>query len=117
LIYEAFDVVRVPFPFADRNSAKRRPSLVLCDAELFNTAAGHSVMAMVTSASHTPWPLDLVIEDLVSAGLKSPSIVRFKIFTLDHQLILNTLGRLSRRDEQQVQRNLHRLLLGTGDPD
>jgi hypothetical protein len=39
-------------------------------------------MAMITSASHAPWPLDVAIADLKSAGLSVPSIVRLKLFAL-----------------------------------
>ena len=56
MIYNAFDVVRVPFPFTDRQAAKNRPALVLSNAKAFNRSADHSVMAMITSASHGPWP-------------------------------------------------------------
>lgn len=47
--FDRFAVVRVPFPFTDRNATKNRPALVLSDPVAFNTPAGHSVMAMITS--------------------------------------------------------------------
>lgn len=56
--FERFTVVRVPFPFTDRNTIKNRPALVLSPAYSFNTPTGHSVMAMITSADNVPWPLD-----------------------------------------------------------
>ena len=65
--FERFTVVRVPFPFTDRNATKNRPALVLSDAATFNTPAGHSVMAMITSQSNAPWPLDCLIGDLAAA--------------------------------------------------
>jgi hypothetical protein len=68
--------VRVPFPFTDRDTSVNRPALVLSDAAHFNTPAGHSVMAMITSAGHRPWPLDTPIGDLPAAGLPAPSMVR-----------------------------------------
>ena len=49
MTFERFAVVRVPFPFSDRNSTKNRPAVVLSDATAFNIPAGHSVMAMITS--------------------------------------------------------------------
>ena len=68
--FERFDVVRVPFPFTDRQAEKNRPVLVISDGAAFNRVAGHSVMAMITSASHAPWPLDVPIGDIhfVEAG-------------------------------------------------
>ena len=47
--FDRYAVVRVPFPFTDRNATKNRPAVVLSDAVAFNTPAGHSVMAMITS--------------------------------------------------------------------
>ena len=35
MIFKAFDVVVVPFPFADRDATKRRPALVISNV-LFN---------------------------------------------------------------------------------
>ena len=110
MIYNAFDIVRVPFPLTDRNTAKNRPALVLSNAKAFNRPAGHSVMAMITSASHNPWPLDRAINDLTSAGLPSASIVRFKLFTLDHRLVRGRLGKLSDTDRENVLLNLAELM-------
>ena len=110
MTFERFAVVRVPFPFTERNSSKNRPALVLSDATSFNTPAGHSVMAMITSQGNTPWPLDCPIADLKTAGLPAPSLVRFKLFTLDHRLERGDLGKLSAIDTATVSTALtHRL--------
>ena len=42
---------------------------------------------MIASQGNPPWPLDCSITDLKSAGLPAPSLVRFKLFTLDHRLV------------------------------
>jgi mRNA interferase MazF len=100
--YKAFDVVRVPFPFTDRAATKNRPALILSDENAFNTPAGHSIMAMITSEANAPWPLDCLIADLEAAGLPAPSRVRFKLFTLDHRLVRGSLGHLAKTDEATV---------------
>ena len=105
-----FDVVVVPFPFTDRAAAKRRPALVLSHADAFDRVAGHSVMAMITSADHAAWPLDVPVGDLASAGLPSPSTVRMKLFTLDHRLVLRRAGRLAASDAAAVEATLAALL-------
>lgn len=99
---ERFDVVKVPFPFTDRPVARFRPALVISDAENFNARIGHSVMAMITSAHHARWPLDTVIEDLDTAGLPAPSMVRMKLFTLDHRVIHSRLGSIGEMDRGAV---------------
>ena len=118
MTYERLQVVRVPFPFTDRNAKKNRPALIVSDSERFNAPAGHSVMAMITSAKNSPWPLDVPIGDLELAGLPAASKVRFKLFTLDHRLVNGVLGQLGPSDEAAF-RSALRLLLsseGAGEP-
>ena len=110
--FDRFAVVRVPFPFTDRNATKNRPALVLSDPVAFNTPAGHSVMAMITSQANAPWPLDCPLTDLAAAGLPAPSKVRFKLFTLDHRLVRGQLGKLSTADAEVVRAGLASLLSG-----
>lgn len=110
--FERYTVVRVPFPFTDRNATKNRPALVLSDPAAFNTPAGHSVMAMITSQANAPWPLDCTLTDLAAAGLPAPSKVRFKLFTLDHRLVKGEIGKLSPADVAVVRAGLTSLLGG-----
>jgi mRNA interferase MazF len=107
---EAYQVVRVPFPFTDRQAARNRPALVLSDAAAFNAPAGHALLAMITSAGNDPWPLDCAIADLDAAGLPAPSKVRFKLFTLDARLARGVLGRLAEPDAARVKQALGELL-------
>ncbi len=110
MTFEAFDLVVVPFPFTDRSTTKRRPALVLSDAKAFNQQVGQSVLAMVTSARNSDWPLDIAIEDLDSAGLPSASVVRMKLFTLDDQLVIRKAGALADSDRKAVVASLRLLL-------
>lgn len=108
--FERFRVVRVPFPFTDRNATKNRPALVLSDAEAFNAPAGHTVLAMITSVETPDLPLDCPLEDLDQAGLPVPSKLRFKRFTPDNRLVRGELGRLSAADAKRVAQGLSTLL-------
>jgi mRNA interferase MazF len=108
VICDRWDVVVVPFPFSDRAAEKRRPALVL-SSTAFNRA-GHSVLAMITTRGHHPWPGDCNLEDLDDAGLPLPCIVRLKLFTLDNRIILRRLGRLSVADRARVESNLDKHL-------
>lgn len=108
--FEAFDVVVVPFPFTDKTTTKRRPALVLSAAKAFNKRVAHCVLAMITSAQNSEWPLDVEIEDLAAAGLPSASIVRMKLFTLDDQLVIRKAGSLAPKDRKTVAKALHKLL-------
>jgi mRNA interferase MazF len=108
--YKVFDVVRVPFPFTDKKTSKNRPALILSDADAFNVPSGHAVMAMITSAQNTAWPLDCTITDLTAAGLPAASVVRCKFFTLDERLVSGVLGKLATKDQQSVTATLSKLL-------
>ncbi len=109
-IYSQFDVVIVPFPFTDSSSSKRRPALVISEPATFNTPMQKSVMAMITTATHQPWALDVSITDLAAAGLRTPSIVRMKLFTLDHDLIVQSIGHLTEVDMDEVMKSICKLV-------
>ena len=60
MIFDLSAVVRVPFPFTDRNATKSHPALVLSDANTFNTfntPAGHSLRAVIAEEANSPRPL------------------------------------------------------------
>jgi mRNA interferase MazF len=107
--FERFSVVVVPFPFADRASVRRRPAVAVSTPDSLGQA-GHTVMAMITSAGNPPWPLDVPISDLGAAGLPQPSVARMKLFTLDDRLVLRVAGRLAAGDAAELQRSLDRVL-------
>jgi mRNA interferase MazF len=109
VIYKQFDVVAVPFPFTDMNAVKRRPALVL-STERFNNQSGNCVLSMITSQDNPDWPFDTKIGSIVKAGLKAPSKVRMKLFTLDNRLIVRKLGALSSKDRQAVTMTLYGLM-------
>ncbi|QNJ13157.1 hypothetical protein SynA18461_00503 [Synechococcus sp. A18-46.1] len=51
-VVQAFELVRIPFPFTDWPVIKRRPALVFSRPE-FQQQSGHLLLAMVTSAKHS----------------------------------------------------------------
>lgn len=65
---------------------------------------------MITSADNPSWPLDVLISDLAGAGLPAASIVRMKLFTLDHRFVLGKLGQLVAADRKSATRALNALL-------
>ncbi len=101
--FEAFDVVLVPFPFTDRSTTKRRPALVLSNAD-YSQDTGQIICAMITTARRSSWRSDVPVRDLSEAGLPVPSKVRMKVFTLDSRIVLRRLGRLSKHDDRAVAR-------------
>lgn len=110
MTYELFDVVVVPYPFTDKKSTKRRPALICSNAGNFNDLVEHSVMAMITSAKNSAWPLDVLIADLKKVGLHSPSVIRMKLFTLDHRHVIKKIGSLSPKDQKAFVKALQKLM-------
>jgi mRNA interferase MazF len=109
---DAFDVVVVPFPYADRLAEKRRPALVVSNRTL--APLGLVWVAMITSAGNEPWSCDVAIADLDAAGLPARSVVRpAKIACIEPRRILRRAGRLDPATARQVARTLH-AFLGTG---
>lgn len=107
--YDPFDVVVVPFPYADRLAEKRRPALVVSSRKL----AVHGVIwvAMITSADNEPWSSDVLITDLRRAGLPAPSVVRTaKIACIEPGRIDRRLGRLDKAAAKMVGQKLRGFL-------
>jgi mRNA interferase MazF len=110
--FEQWQVVVVPFPFTDRPVRRRRPALVVSRPDALGNPIGHSVLAMITSAGHSRWPLDVSLSDLACAGLPAPSVVRMKLFTLDDRLVERSIGQLAQADATPVAAALARLFGG-----
>ena len=102
MIFRAFDVVAVPFPFTDRDAIKRRPALVISNV-LFNKQHDQLVLVMITTTTNNVWPSDVSLTNWQEAGLKVACHFRLKLFTLDQNLISKTIGHLSSQDVKAVQ--------------
>jgi mRNA interferase MazF len=107
--FDRFDIVVVPFPYADRLAEKRRPALVISNRKL----AAHGVIwvAMITSADNESWSSDVAVADLRRAGLPAPSVVRpAKIACIEPSRIDRRLGRLDRTAARTVGQKLRGFL-------
>jgi mRNA interferase MazF len=101
--YSQYDVVLMLFPFTERKGKKQRPAVVLSSLE-FNQSHQHSIVAMVTTASVTQWKSDLALKNVAEAGLLIPCVIRAKLFTISHELVIGRVGSLSAGDSVAVER-------------
>jgi len=87
-----FDIILVPFPFADLSSTKRRPCLVLATYRP-RSMSEHAIVCMMTSQVKVPhFPYDILFSDYKEAGLPKPTLIRLsKIVTVDSQIIIKKL--------------------------
>jgi mRNA interferase MazF len=107
--FDSYDIVVVPFPYADRLAEKRRPALVISNRKL----AAHGVLwvAMITSAENASWSSDVAITDHTRAGLPAPSVVRpAKIACIEPSRIDRRVGRLDKAAARTVGRKLRGFL-------
>jgi mRNA interferase MazF len=103
--FDAFDIVVVPFPYADRLAEKRRPALVISNRRL--SPLGLIWVAMITSAENAPWSCDVTIANLTRAGLPAPSVVRTaKIACIEPARIERRAGRLDKVTAKAVAQKL-----------
>ena len=110
MICENWKVVVVPFPFVDAPITKTRPTLVLSSVQ-FNSATDQTICAMITTAARSRWSNDLAISDLESAGLRTPCVVRWKVFTLENALIARSVGSLGPSDRQHARAAVEEIFL------
>ena len=109
--FEAWDIVKVPFPYADRPVRQRRPALVVVAG---NIQAHHSLVwvLMITSADNRRWPSDVAVSDLATAGLPAASVVRTaKVAVIDVR-DAEHLGTLPTADRSAIAAHLSEHLRG-----
>ena len=108
--FEQGDIIRVPFPYTDRETRQRRPALVVSDGPVGEGGALLWVV-MITSAANRPWSGDVPVPD--QAGLPAPSVVRpVKIATIEARHA-DPIGKLPADAHACVMRHVSSFLGGT----
>ncbi|MES1203289.1 MAG: type II toxin-antitoxin system PemK/MazF family toxin [Pseudomonadota bacterium] len=104
--FAQWDIVILPFPYADKLAEKRRPGLVISGDTLFDDH-GLLWVAMITSAKNADRPGDIPIQNLKSAGLPVASLIRpSKVATIEPARVLRRAGALPPKQQEQVGRAL-----------
>ncbi|MBV9570431.1 MAG: type II toxin-antitoxin system PemK/MazF family toxin [Alphaproteobacteria bacterium] len=97
-----FDIVIVPFPYADRLAEKRRPAVVISKPPVGDRYK-LVWLAMITSAANPKWECDIEISDLKSTALPAPSRIRpVKIATADEARVVRRIGKLGAKDAKAL---------------
>lgn len=110
MVCNQWQIAVVPFPFVDSSHTKPRPVLVLSTHE-FNQQQQSCLVAMITTAKHSQWVGDTIIQDIEATGLIVPSLIRLKLFTLDTSIMRDAIGQLSENDRQRFQHNFKQFVL------
>jgi mRNA interferase MazF len=106
-LYKKGEVIVLPFPFIDSEFTKRRPAVVLSN-DLFNINHSYVVVGMITTAKKSSEASDIKLRDWKKSGLKKACLFRFKIFSVQKNLIIEKAGSLSTFDRTQVFRQLNK---------
>lgn len=104
------DVVVVPFPFSDLTHAKRRPALVVAEAD-----GSALLLCQITSqAARDCYAVRLNDADFESGSLHKSSHIRTnRVFTADGGIVLYAAGRLRRAKTDEAVETLVALLRGS----
>jgi mRNA interferase MazF len=111
MAFQRGDVLLVPFPFSDLSTTKVRPAVVV-SGPLYHSIEPDLLLAGITSnVPAVTGPLDYILTDWRSAGLRYPSALKPVLFTLDPNRVLYRVGALTPTDLSEVTLRL-RLALG-----
>ena len=99
----AYDLVLIPFPYADLSSSKKRPVLIL-------TAPDHHgdfIALAVTTVPQEEPAIPLTAMDIEDGTLPKPSWIRVdKVFTLSDQNIVKHIGKIKTTCMEKVLKSL-----------
>ncbi len=108
--FEQGDVIRVPFPYTDRQTRQHRPALVVSSGGIGEQSQFLWVV-MITSAENRRWPDDHDIgANYREVGLPAPSVIRpTKIATIESR-DASPIGRIPRNMLRRVLETIGRNL-------
>lgn len=99
-VFNPGDVILISYPFGEGAGVRKRPALVV-SSSAFNQETGELVIAQITSRVSAPARAgDYTIAEWREAKLPRPALVRARLATLAHSLVLRRLGSLSEADYQ-----------------
>ena len=104
----AGEVVVIPFPRTDPAGGKRRPALVIADLP-----GADLILCQITSrAHHDAFSVPLDSSDFERGQLGQPGFIRpQRLFTLEHHLILNSIGKVQAAKLDEVLRRVRGLFV------
>ena len=95
------EIVLMEFPFTNMKEHKQRPAVVVKD-----TKDNDAVFVRITTKER-PEQFELKIQNWEKAGLLKPSVIRIhKIASLQTDLIVKQMGKLSKQDKLEFRNAL-----------
>jgi hypothetical protein len=108
--YEQFDVVVVPFnvvvvPYPE-GCDNYRSAVVISNVN----EKGFLLMLISDVTTYSQDLMDISIKDIITAGLKKPSVIQIKFFSIDSRLIIKKIGELSSFDQSKLIKSIQNIL-------
>ncbi len=98
--YNFGDIVLVTFPFSDLKSLKKRPSVVI-SSKKFNNFNDIIIMAISGNIVNDYYQ-NAIIRDWKASGLIKESIFKPVVATIENNLIIKQIGKLSDHDTMSL---------------
>lgn len=111
MTFQRGEVLLVPFPFSNLRSDKVRPAVVLSSSAYHATEPDIIIGAITSNVAAATAPVDYILSDWRQANLRLPSAFKPVVVTMDPELVVLKIGRLTERDLRAIGERL-RLLLG-----
>jgi len=93
-MYSRGEVLLIPVPFTDLSASKRRPVLVVSNNS-YNSANLDMIIVAITSNLIQPG-IPITTNDMIRGQLPKSSIIRTdKIYTLDQNIVVKSIGHIS----------------------
>lgn len=109
--FEFGDIILVPFPFSDQSTSKKRPAVIVSSDAYNSDRPDIILMAITSQLRHLGKTGEAEVRDWREAGLLKPSLIKPILATIEKNLVLKKLGRLSEKDRHALRETL-RLILG-----
>ncbi|HEY5884843.1 MAG TPA: type II toxin-antitoxin system PemK/MazF family toxin [Pyrinomonadaceae bacterium] len=104
--YSKGDLILVRYPFTDHSTAKVRPAIAVSAPH----PSDEVFIVPLTSRTTSLRAGEFVMIDWKKAGLNVISAVKRGLFTIHHDLIIKTVGRVTVKDSEVLDRSLREWL-------
>lgn len=96
------DIILVRYPFSDLSNFKVRPAVVISSDHISKDII---VVALTSKTDHL-LPGEFVLREWKGSGLNVETAAKRGIFTIHEKLALKSLGQLSTKDSNELDRSL-----------
>jgi mRNA interferase MazF len=100
--YSRNEVILVRYPFTSGIGVKIRPAVVVSAPHISQDI----IITPLTSQINALLPGEFLLADWAITGLNAPTSVKRGLYTLQNELVIKSIGHLSKRDSNQLEESL-----------